>query len=512
MALPQPNAYRGGSYGGKIATPKLDSRGANLQQQGIAEMNDKRLREQFDTRMDEVHRREILQMQKDQAQAAATMYKKVGKVTDGGETYQTAANNYWNNQINEVAKIKQGMNKLPGEEGYIDPVIGARMITNIDSSINKYATGVNQAAAEAIMIDDALKNPIGEEGSLSITNKNLPQAKLLQDWKNGVGGINLESNDQGQTLLTRDNVVFNIDAYVDAQDDEVDMFLKVPQYKDALISTASVQLGGDKGENYSSDYYDYKTEKDGSMVLGTLVPKEDKLKELSNNLAIKDKTIIRMANDPIYGKVYWKDVVGRKEEWKGTDAQKLELQKDLAALSIKIARERNGTPTSRFTDAKIFAPKGGNKGPKNKPNKSTVTTGYQTWIEKELVFNEIEASTSTEVDDVTGFPKKITVSERSKNRNKVKKKLIEEYPNTIITGANFLKQFPNGVGNQYQPPLDASNVNSEDLIIKYKPNPKTETVRYEKIDISDQKLRDENTVNALLNDPRGLTEGKASIL
>jgi hypothetical protein len=515
MALPQSNAYKGGSYGSKISTPRLDNRGANLQQQYVAKMNDKRLREQFDTKIDEMHRKEILQMQKDQAISAATMYQKVGKVTDGGETYQTAANNYWNNQINEVAKIKQGMNKLPGEEGYIDPVIGARMITNIDASINKYATGVNQAAAEAIMIDDALKNPIGEEGSLSITNKNLPQAKLLQDWKNGVGGINLESNDQGQTLLTRDNVVFNIDAYVDAQDDEVDMFLKVPQYKDALISTATVQLGGEEGENYSSDYYDYKTEKDGSMVLGTLVPKEDKLKELANNLAIKDKTIIRMANDPIYGKVYWKDVVGRKEEWKGTDAQKLELQKDLAALSIKIARERNGTPTSRFTDAKIFAPKGGNKGPKNKPNKinkGTVTTGYQPWINKNLVFNEIEASTSTEVDDITGLPKKITVSERSKNIDKVKKKLLEIYPNTMMTGANFLKQNPNGVGNQYQVALDATNVNPEDLIIKYLPNEDTQTVRYEKIDISDQKLRDENTVNALLNDPRGLTEGKAGIL
>ena len=81
-----------------------------------------------------------------------------------------------------------------------------------------------------------------------------------------------------------------------------------------------------------------------------------------------------------------------------------------------------------------------------------------------------------------------------------------------MTGANFLKQNPNGVGNQYQVALDATNVNPEDLIIKYLPNEDTQTVRYEKIDISDQKLRDENTVNALLNDPRGLTEGKASIL
>ena len=163
MALPQPNAYGGSSYGGKISTPRLDSRGANLQQQGIAEMNDKRLREQFDERMDAVRRKEILQMQKDSAIAASTMYDKVGKVKGGGATYQQEANDYWNNQINEAVKIKAGMNKLPNEEGYIDPVIGARMITNIDASIDKYSTGVNSAAAEAIIIDDALKNPIGEE-------------------------------------------------------------------------------------------------------------------------------------------------------------------------------------------------------------------------------------------------------------------------------------------------------------------------------------------------------------
>ena len=517
MALPQSNAYKGASYGGKIATPRLDSRGANLQQQGIAEMNDKRLREQFDTKMDAVRRREILQMQKDSATAASTMYDKVGKVTGGGATYQQEANDYWNNQINEAVKIKQGMNKLPNEEGYIDPVVGARMITNIDASIDKYSKGVNSAAAEAIIIDDALKNPIGEEGSLSITNTNLPQAKLLQDWSNGVPGIGLESNDQGQTLLSRDGVVFNIDAYVNAQDDEVEMFLKVPSYKDALSSTAAGLLGGSDGENYSTEYYDYKSEKDGTMVKGSLVPNEQAFKNLAGKLSNDDKTIMRMANDPIYAKVYWKDVLGQDTTWSGNDNQKQQLRLKLAERSIEIARERNGTQSAKFTDVKIYAPKSGKVSNKNPNNKSTVTTGvknFKGWAQNTLVFNKIEASTSTEADDVTGMPKQVTVAEQSKNRDKVKKKLIEEYPNTIMTGSNFLKQFPDGVGNQYQPPLDASNVDSEDLIIKYKPNSKTETVRYEKIDISDQKLRDINTVNSLILDPRGLTEnsGKASVI
>jgi hypothetical protein len=510
MALPQPNAYKGSSYGGKIATPRLDSRGANLQQQGIAEMNDKRLREQFDTRMDAARRKEILQMQKDSAKAASTMYDKVGKVTGGGTTYQQEASNYWNNQINEAVKIKQGMNKLPNEEGYIDPVIGARMIANIDSSIDKYSTGVNSAAAEAVIIDDALKNPIGEEGSLSITNNNLPQAKLLQDWSNGVPGIGLESNDQGQTLLTRDGVVFNIDAYVNAQDDEVDMFLKVPSYKDQLSSTAVGLLGGADGENYSTEYYDYKSEKDGTMVKGSLVPNEKAFKNLAGKLSNNDKTIMRMANDPIYAKVYWKDVLGQKTTWSGDDNQKQQLRLKLAEKSIEIARERNGTQSAKFTDVKIYAPKNNNsKRDKNKPNTSTVTIrgDYEDWAKNNLTFGDSSAMPGS----MQELKQQKLIAE---NEDKVKKKLIEEYPNTIMTGTNFLKQFPDGVGNQYQPALDASNVNSKDLIIKYKPNPKSGTVRYEKIDISDQRLRDANTVNALLKDPRGLTEnsGKASIL
>ena len=507
MALPQSNAYKGASYGGKIATPRLDSRGANLQQQGIAEMNDKRLREQFDTKMDAVRRREILQMQKDSATAASTMYDKVGKVTGGGATYQQEANDYWNNQINEAVKIKQGMNKLPNEEGYIDPVVGSRMITNIDASIDKYSTGINSAAAEAIIIDDALKNPIGEEGSLSITNSNLPQAKLLQDWSNGVPGIGLESNDQGQTLLKRDGVVFNIDAYVNAQDDEVEMFLKVPSYKDALSSTAAGLLGGSDGENYSTEYYDYKSEKDGTMIKGSLVPSEQAFKNLAGKLSNNDKTIMRMANDPIYAKVYWKDVLGQNTTWSGNDNQKQQLRLKLAERSIEIARERNGTQSAKFTDVKIYAPKGNQNSGKNKNNTSTVTTHYKDWAQNNLVFGDTSAMPGT----MQELKQRKLIA---KNEDKVKKKLIEEYPNTIMTGSNFLKQFPDGVGNQYQPPLDASNVDSEDLIIKYKPNSKTETVRYEKIDISDQKLRDINTVNSLLIDPRGLTEnsGKASVL
>ena len=492
MALPQPNAYKGSSYGGKIATPRLDSRGANLQQQGIAEMNDKRLREQFDTRMDSVRRKEILQMQKDSATAASTMYDKVGKVTGGGTTYQQEASNYWNNQINEAVKIKQGMNKLPNEEGYIDPVIGARMITNIDSSIDKYSTGVNSAAAEAVIIDDALKNPIGEEGSLSITNTNLPQAKLLQDWSNGVPGIGLESNDQGQTLLTRDGVVFNIDAYVDAQDDEVDMFLKVPSYKDQLSSTAVGLLGGGDGENYSTEYYDYKSEKDGTMVKGSLVPNEEAFKNLAGKLSNNDKTIMRMANDPIYAKVYWKDVLGQKTTWSGDDNQKQQLRLKLAEKSIEIARERNGTQSAKFTDVKIYAPKNNNsKIDKNNPNTSTVTIGgknFKGWAKSNLTFGDSSA--------MPGSMRELKQQKLiAKNEDKVKKKLLEEYPNNIITGETFLKNNPGGVGN-----LDAQNVNPEDLLIKFT-NKDSGVVKYQIVDLSDNKLRSIDSVSALLRDP-----------
>ena len=83
---------------------------------------------------------------------------------------------------------------------------------------------------------------------------------------------------------------------------------------------------------------------------------------------------MRMANDPIYAKVYWKDVLGQKTTWSGDDNQKQQLRLKLAEKSIEIARERNGTQSAKFTDVKIYAPKNNNsKRDKNKPNTSTVT-------------------------------------------------------------------------------------------------------------------------------------------
>ena len=60
---------------------------------------------------------------------------------------------------------------------------------------------------------------------------------------------------------------------------------------------------------------------------------------------------------------------------------------------------------------------------------------------------------------------------------------------------SFLKNNPGGVGN-----LDARSVNPEDLLIKFT-NKDSGVVKYQIVDLSDNKLRSIDSVSALLRDP-----------
>lgn len=365
MAVTQPNAYKGSSYGGKIKTmalPNIAGEMASMQQQDNLLKNRQRLIQKEERERQEKNRKEILNLQNQDAQLAGKLFDKVSQVKGGGVDFQTKQSDYWNNQINEVVKIRQGMQKLPGEEGYIDPVIGARMITNISNGIDTYTEGINEAAAEAIELKESLRFKIGEENALSVTNMNLAEAKLLQDWVNGESDVDLMSNEAGQTILTnKAGTVFNIDEYRIAKDSDRDMFLRVPEYKDPLTSYAKSRLGGvEEGTMLNQDFYTYTTNesKNGTstMVAGSLKVDEKAISSLVDEIAKNDSTIEKMANDPVYAKVYWADVLGQDTKWEGTDEQKLEMRSLLAQKSVDLVRKLNGTSnTQSYTgDTKIL--------------------------------------------------------------------------------------------------------------------------------------------------------------
>ena len=365
MAVTQPNAYKGSSYGGKIKTmalPNIAGEMASMQQQDNILKNRQRLIQKEERERQEKNRKEILNLQNQDALLAGKLYDKVSQVKGGGVNFQTKQNDFWNNQINEVVKIRQGMQKLPGEEGYIDPVIGARMITNISNSIDTYTNGISEAAAEAIELKESLRFKIGEENALSVTNMNLAEAKLLQDWVNGESDVDLISNEAGQTILTnKAGTIFNIDEYRIAKDSDRDMFLRVPEYKEPLTSYAKSRLGGvEEGTMLNQDFYTYTTEENKSgtstMVAGSLKVDEKAIAGLVDEIAKNDTTIEKMANDPVYAKVYWADVLGQDTKWEGTDEQKLKMRSLLAQKSVDLVRKLNGTSnTQSYTgDTKIL--------------------------------------------------------------------------------------------------------------------------------------------------------------
>jgi len=382
MAVTASNAYKGSSYGGKISTPRLPNIGqemANISNTEITRQREERIRMKEVKAARDANRKAILDLQKQDAALAGKMFDKVSSVKGGGETFQGKQNDYWNNQINEVVKIRQGMQKLPGEDGYIDPVVGAKMITNISNSIDTYTTGMSEAAAEAIELKESLRFGVGEENAISVTNMNLKEAKLLQDWVNGESGVGIISNDLGQTILKDSNgTVFNVDEYLVAKDSDRDMFLRVPEYKDRLTSYAKSRLGGvDNDKTLSTDFYSYTKTDNGGVNYSTLKVNTKAMEGLVDEIAKTDTTIRKMAEDPIYGKVYWADVLEQDTEWTGSDAQKAEMRQMLAQESVDMVRKLNGTERdeSIVGNPKIYKP----SSPRGSNNKNNPVVGNTTF-------------------------------------------------------------------------------------------------------------------------------------
>ena len=302
-------------------------------------------------------------MQKENRDYAKEVFKNVSKAK--------APNNYFNEQkdqmfrglVQESIDIKNGMEKEPGSEGYVDPVIGTQYLQKIDDIVDNYEEMINSAAAEAVLVKEALNNPMGEENALSVTGLHIPQAQLLVDWIDGndKNPVNMRTVD-GQVSLYRGDVNFNLSEWMLAKDLDQDMMARIPEYKKKLQLASSGELGGLDGENFNTNYYDYNLERDvnGNQQLNfkSLSVKEDALLLLQKRLAGQggpnipgDPIIEGMANDPINAKIYWADVFGKKTEYDPTKNLE-ELKMLLAGRSIELARAANGTVNVQTFDTK----------------------------------------------------------------------------------------------------------------------------------------------------------------
>lgn len=400
MAITPTNAYGTAGYTGKIAAPDLQKPRRFQEDDNVnlygADMY-KPLRDMYKDQ-----KKAIEKMQKENRDYAKEVFNNVSKAKAPNNYFNIQKDNMFRGLVNESIEIKNGMEKEPGAEGYVDPVIGTQYLQKIDDIVDNYEEMINSAAAEAVLVKEALNNPMGEENALSVTGLHIPQAELLVDWIDGneKNPVNMRTVD-GQVSLYRGNVNFNLTEWMLAKDLDQDMMARIPEYKEKLKLASSGELGGLDGESFNTNYYDYNLERDvnGNQQLNfkSLSVKEDALLLLQKRLAGQgganmpgDPIIEDMANDPLKAKIYWADVFGKKTEYdqsKNLD----ELKMLLAGRSIELSRAANGSINVKSFDtegSKITTiPKrntGGSGGSNSNITKPKIRSSFVTDVEVDV--------------------------------------------------------------------------------------------------------------------------------
>ena len=248
-------------------------------------------------------------------------FDKVSQIGSVVEGFDKNARDYFDHLVNETYQIKNGMQLMPWQQGYIDPTDGARAVSKINKLFEDYKGNISQAYAYASDLQEAYKKEEGEPGAVSLTNLDRTnEAKLLSAWTAGDPNVYLIDND-GETALYRPSIngnpeaILNLSKFGSAMNQEGDYISRVFDYKTKLDGVGEQYIGsisedGKKGYIPSVVDYEMESTKDGQQVIkASTVRFKPGMYEKSVEAAAKgDPVIQRILNNPEHARQMWLDV------------------------------------------------------------------------------------------------------------------------------------------------------------------------------------------------------------
>ena len=248
-------------------------------------------------------------------------FDKVSQIGSVVEGFDKNAKDYMENLVNETYDIKNGMQLMPWQQGYIDPTDGARQIAKINKLFDDYKNNIGSAYGYASDLKDAYKKKEGEVGAVSLTNLDRTnEAMLLSQWTAGDPNVYLIDND-GETALYRPSLngkpeaILNLSKFGSAMEQEGDYISRVFDYKSKLDGVGEQYIGsidesGKKGYIQSVVDYDLTNTPDGNQVIqASSVRFKPGMYEKSVEAAAKgDPVIQRIMDSPEQSRQMWLDV------------------------------------------------------------------------------------------------------------------------------------------------------------------------------------------------------------
>ena len=252
----------------------------------------------------------------------------VGSIQDGFDKH---AQDFFYNLVEETAKIKNGMELMPWQKGYIDPVSGAREIANVNKLFNDYKENIPIAYGYASDLKDAFEKGNGPGGVSKINGLRVNEANMLMSWIKGDPNVYLINND-GQTALytpkTENNpgAMINLAAFSSAMEENGEYIYRQPEDRDeVLLGIGEFALGNNtdgSGAGLKPMFLDFEkeiiTDKMGNQTTvlknETLAFKPDTyLKAIET--AKTDNAIQRRLKDYRFAASLWADLFNKKETY-----------------------------------------------------------------------------------------------------------------------------------------------------------------------------------------------------
>ncbi|MAH51658.1 hypothetical protein CMI37_37925 [Candidatus Pacearchaeota archaeon] len=276
-------------------------------------------------------------LRESQKQFSINAYKKIADIKETGRpTFDKNMNSYLYNEMDKYIAIKNAMDKNPNEDGYVSASEGGKALAMISEGIDKISVVSGALIKLTEDLQESLKIPAGEPGSISSLVPTAQQ-KLLFKFYHNEGNIGFVKNKDDQLILhssegkNKDNSIdpaasFNTDEFLNYPKE---WLRKVPEV-DGHLKAASENVLGEKGE---MDFFTYKFETRNGVKVKTksMTPQQ-------KNAAIQ-AVVDRGQMDPLvknteYMEVVWHDVLGHDEPW-DHDKFSTQAKMELAEKSIQ---------------------------------------------------------------------------------------------------------------------------------------------------------------------------------
>lgn len=269
-------------------------------------------------------------LQDKENQFVVNQYARVGELKETGfNTFDTNKDDFFNDQIDKYIKIKNGI-----DNGSVAADAGGRELAKINDQVKAYQLAAPEVLAQAKIIQEGMKIPYGEPGSISAVNPTAQQ-RILLDLIEG-GDVRIVDNGGELVLFQPAGVgedgekyeagMVNINELINLEASGTEYIRKVPDITNPLKASFTGIVGEEGKWNWSQDdnrfmTIETTTRDNREITTKTMTPDQ---RENIREAIYASKSLQPIIDNEPYMESVWVDMMGEDDEWNPGDKDKVE--------------------------------------------------------------------------------------------------------------------------------------------------------------------------------------------